>query len=227
VAATPEHDPAPPPPPAAEAEHEEEPDADAWVPSPGHEAPAPEGSDQDRPTGPAYTLARVIPAGPIRKFLSTHEVHILPNTVAHARRARRIGAAIFVAFLIFAAWYWVIPRVDVRVQAQYHEGLFNAIAVDVRVINDGSVALAPLHIELVVTDSGTGAAMGFFNVTASLAPHRTYNSESLQFKGDEIATNYTLSILVRFTAGTTQVTRSLDFRTEEPYMNLYFEGRVA
>jgi hypothetical protein len=32
---------------------------------------------------------------------------------------------------------------------------------------------------------------------------------------------------VRFTAGTTQVVKSLDFRTEEPFMNLYYEGRIA
>ena len=202
-------EPAPPPP------------EDAWVPTP---APAPE---EEKPTGPIYTLARVIPAGPIRKFLSTREVHILPHTVAHARRARRIGGAVLVALLIFGAWWSVIPRTDVRVQAQYHEGLFNAIAVDIRVINDGSVALSPLHVDLVVTDSETGAAMGFYNVTTTLAPHRTFNGQSLQFKGDEIATNYTLSITVRFTAASESVTRSLDFRTEEPYMNLYFEGRVA
>jgi hypothetical protein len=193
-----------------------------WVPTP---PPAPEREKQ--PTGPLYTLAKVIPAGPIRRFLSVREVHILPHTVAHAKRARQVGTVVMVAFIVFGAWYWVIPRADVRVQAQYHEGLFNAIAVDVRVINDGTVALAPLHIELVVTDSGTGAAMGFYNVTTSLAAHRTYNGEALQFKGDEIATTYTLSLTVRFTAGSTPVTRSLDFRTEEPFMNLFFEGRVA
>ena len=195
---------------------------DPWVPT-----PAPPPTPEPEPTGPIYSLAKVIPAGPIRRFLSVHEVHILPHTVAHAKRARQVGTVVLVAFIVFGAWYWVIPRTDVRVQAQYHEGLFNAIAVDLRVINDGTVALAPLHVELVVTDSGSGAAMGFYNVTTSLGAHRTYNGEALQFKGDEIATNYTLSITIRFTAGSSPVTRSLDFRTEEPYMNLYFEGRVA
>ncbi len=198
------------------------PGEDPWVPNrPKPEAPPP------APTGPLYALAKVVPKGPIRRFLSVHEVHILPHTVAHAKRARQVGAVVLVGVLVFSAWFWIIPRADVRVQAQYHEGLFNAIAVDLRVINDGTVSLSPLHIELVVTDSGTGAAMGFYNVTTSLGPHRTYNGDALQFKGDEIATNYTLSITVRLTAGSTPITRSLDFRTEEPYMNLYFEGRVA
>lgn len=199
------------------------PEPDPWLP--GREVKPPEGEAE--PAGPIYTLARKIPAGPLRRFLSTHEVHILPHTVEHARRARRIGTAVFVALIIFGAWYWVIPRTDVRVQAQYHEGLFNAIAVDLRVINDGSLSLAPLHIELVVTDSATGAAMGFYAVNTSLGAHRTFDAKDVAFKGDEIATNYTISITVRFTAGSTQVTRSLDFRTEEPYMNLYYEGRIA
>jgi hypothetical protein len=196
-----------------------------WLP--GATGKAEEAPAAEQPSGPAYTLARIIPKGPLRKFLSLHEVHVLPHTVEHLRRARRIGAVVLVAFLAFGAWYWVIPHSEVRLQAQYHEGLFNAISVDVRVINDGSLPLAPLRIEVVVTDNATGAAMGFYNQTTSLAAHRTWNGEDLSFKGDQIQTNYTISIVLRYTAGSAQLVKPLEFRTEEPFMNLYFEARVA
>lgn len=165
--------------------------------------------------------------GPVRRFLSTHDVHILPVSISHRRRLRRAVPAVLVALALFASWWWVIPREDVVVRAQYHEGLFNTIAVDLKVINGGTVELEPLHIELVVTESQNHTAMGFLNVTASLSPHRTFNAQAVQFKGDQLTTEYKISITVAYTAGASQTLKTLDFRTEEPFMNLYFEGRVA
>jgi len=172
-------------------------------------------------------LKGLIYSGPIRRFLSTHEVHILPAAVSHRRRVRRVAPVVLVAFLLFAAWWWVVPRQDVVIRAQYHEGLFNTIAVDMKVINSGTVELEPLRIELVVTESENHTAMGFLNVTTSLSPHRTFNAQAVQFKGDQLTTDYTISVTVEFTAGASHTTKTLDFRTEEPFMNLYFEGRVA
>lgn len=183
----------------------------------------------DAPPTPVLSRALLnrVPAGPIRRFLSTHEVHILPHRVSHSRRARRALVVIAVAALVFAAWWWVIPRTDITVKAQYHEGLFNAIAVDMKVINSGTTALSPLHVEMVVTDEANHSSMGFFALNTSLAPHRSLEANAIQFKGDELATNYTISILVSYDSGAGRVVKTLDFRTEEPYMNLYFEGRVA
>lgn len=145
--------------------------------------------------------------------------------MSHSRRARRVIAVIAVAALLFAAWWWVIPRTDVIVKAQYHEGLFNSIAVDMKVVNGGTVTLAPLHVEMVVTDGGNHTAMGFFSLNTTLPAHRSLEAKAVQFKGDEVATNYTIFILVSFDNG--RVQKTFEFRTEEPYMNLYFEGRVA
>ncbi len=189
----------------------------------GQDAKGPEASAGAAP--PRLRGLRV--SGPIRRFLSTHEVHILPAAVSHRRRVRRVAPVVFAAFLMAAAWWWVIPREDVVVRAQYHEGLFNTIAVDMKIVNGGTVELEPLHIELVVTESGNNTAMGFLNVTASLGPHRTFNPDAVQFKGDQLKTTYTISIKVAYTAGASHTLKTLDFRTEEPYMNLYFEGRVA
>ncbi len=184
---------------------------------------APEAAAEDAPSR-AKGLFR---SGPVRRFLSTHEVHILPAAVSHRRRVRRVAPVLAVAFLVFAAWWWVVPREDVVVHAQYHEGLFNTIAVDLKVVNSGTLELEPLHIELVVTESQNHTAMGFLNVTASLGPHRTFNPDAVQFKGDQLTTDYNISITVSYTAGASHTLKTLDFRTEEPYMNLYFEGRVA
>lgn len=179
--------------------------------------------DRPAPKG----LRGLLYTGPVRRFLSTHEVHIIPHRVSHSRRARRALLAVALGALVFSAWWWVIPRTDVVVQAQYHEGLFNTIAFDMKVINGGTTTLAPLHVELVVTDDLTHSAMGFFALNTSLPPHRTLNAQAVQFKGDQITTNYTISITVTFDAGAGRVVRTLDFRTEEPFMNLYFEGRLA
>ena len=179
------------------------------------------------PRGLGARLKGLLYTGPVRRFLSTHEVHILPAAVSHRRRVRRVAPVVLVAVLVFGAWWWVVPREDVVVRAQYHEGLFNTIAVDLKVINSGTVELEPLHIKLVVTESQSGAAMGFLNVTASLSPHRTFNAQAVQFKGDQLTTGYTISITVEYSAGASHTLKTLDFRTEEPYMNLYFEGRVA
>ena len=179
--------------------------------------------------GPARpsALRRLLHTGPIRRFLSTHDLHILPAAVSHRRRVRQVLPVVGVAIIIFAAWWWVIPRTDVVVKAQYHEGLFNTIAVDMKIINSGTTELEPLHIEVVVTETGNNTAMGFFNTTTSLGAHRTYNAAAIQFKGDQITTSYAISIKLTYTAGSDHVVKGLDFRTEEPYMNLYFEGRVA
>ena len=163
----------------------------------------------------------------VRKFLETHDLHILPHRVEHSRRARRAVLATGVALLLFAAWWWVIPRTDVTLEAQYHEGLFNKIAVDMRIDNGGTLTLAPLQVRLVVTDLTQNASVGFLILNTTLAPHRTLNLNALEFKGDQVETSYLISILVTFNTPSGRVTKSFDFRTEEPFMNLYFSGRVA
>jgi hypothetical protein len=168
-------------------------------------------------------IGRFLRPGPIRSFLSTHEVHLEPYSVAHGRRARRVAAGVIVALLVFSAWYWVIPRTDIHVQAQYHEGLFNRIDVDLRVINAGSIALSPLHVELVVSDAESGQAFAHYSINSSLAAHSTFDPPALTFKGDQIETNYNLSVKVSYNGG---APRTFDFRTEEPFMNLYFDGRI-
>jgi len=163
----------------------------------------------------------------IAKFLETHDLHILPYRVEHSRRARRAVLAAGLALLLFAAWWWVIPRTDVTLVAQYHEGLFNKIAVDLRVDNGGTLLLAPLQVRLVVTDLTQNASVGFLTINTTLAPHRSFNLNALEFKGDQVLTNYLISIVITFTTSSGHVTKTFEFRTEEPYMNLYFSGRVA
>ena len=163
----------------------------------------------------------------IKQFLEAHDLHILPHRVEHSRRARRAILAAGVALLLFAAWWWVIPRNDVTLAVQYHEGLFNKIAVDLRVDNGGTLTLAPLQVRIVVTDLSQNASVGFLIVNSTLAPHRSFNLKALEFKGDQVTTSYLISVLVTFDTPSGRVTKSFDFRTEEPYMNLYYSGRVA
>ncbi len=183
-------------------------------------APAP---DDAQPPIVLERIGRFLRPGPVRNFLSVHEVHLVPYSVAHGRRARRVAVAVVVGLLVFSAWYWVIPRTDIHLQAQYHEGLFNRIDVGLRIINQGSIALSPLHVELVVLDNVTGQSFAHYSINGTLSAHSTFDPPALTFKGDQIETNYTLSVHVSFNSG---VPHTFEFQTEEPYMNLYFDGRI-
>jgi hypothetical protein len=153
--------------------------------------------------------------------------HVLPAKISHSKRAQRAIAVIVVAFVIFGMWWWVIPRADIQVRVQYHEGLFNSIAVDVRVINGGTVAASPMRVELVVTHNETGQAMGAINASRPVAAHSIADYDPVEFKGDQIETGYNISLTLRYDVGDGTVTKTLDFRTIEPFMNLYFLARVA
>jgi hypothetical protein len=164
---------------------------------------------------------------PLLDFLETHDLHIIPHRVPHRKRVRQTLAIAVIGLLVFSAWWWVIPRTEVTLVAQYHEGLFNAIAVDMKVVNSGTVALGAVHIELVVTDLGTNGSVGVMRLNTTIAPHRTLDLDAVRFKGDQLTTSYGIFVTLSYDAGNGRVTKTVDFRTEEPYMNLYFQQRIA
>jgi hypothetical protein len=172
-------------------------------------------------------LDRFLRRRPLRYYALEHDFHLLPYRVAHSRRARHTIVLGIVGILVFSAWYWVIPRTDVELSVQYHEGLFNSINVDARVVNSGTVALTGLHIELVVTVDGTGEARGGTNATRTLAPHSTLRLDAVAFKGDQLTTTYRISVTASYSGQSGPVVRTFDYVTEEPYMNLYFESPLA
>lgn len=172
-------------------------------------------------------LDRFLRRKPVRYLALEYDFHLLPYRVSHSRRARRAIAVAVVALIAFSAWYWVVPRMDARLSVQYHEGLFNAIDVDARVINSGTVALSSLTVELVVTVDGTGEAIGSSNASRSLPAHATLEMDPVAFRGDQLTTDYRISVNVRFVGKDGAVVRTFGYVTVEPVMNQYFEDVLA
>lgn len=185
--------------------------------------PAPAG-----PRGPRRPLGdrlgRLLRRRPLRYYALEHDFHILPVQVSHSRRARRAIVVVLALLVVLSAWYWVIPRSDARLTVQYHEGLFNSIDVDARVVNQGTVPLNALRLELVVTVDGTGEAVGSSNASRTVPPHSSLEVDAVAFKGDQITTDYRISVTARYAGPDGPVVRTYDFVTEEPFMNQYFEA---
>jgi hypothetical protein len=170
---------------------------------------------------------RIARRRPLRYLALEHDFHLLPYSVSHSKRARRAIVLLLVLLVGLSSWYWVIPRTDALLTVQYHEGLFNAIDIDARVDNRGTVALVSLHVELVVTVDGTGEAVGASNATRSLPAHSVLDLSAIAFKGDQITTNYRISVTARYLTGGEPTVKSFDFVTREPFMNFYFEAPLA
>lgn len=194
---------------------------------PGGKPPADAAREPAREPSALERIDRFIRRKPVRYYALEYDFHLLPYRVSHSKRARRAIVLVVAAVVAFSAWYWIVPRMDAHLSVQYHEGLFNAIDVDARVVNSGTVSLTALSVELVVTVDGTGEAVGSSNASRTLPAHATLDMDPVAFRGDQISTTYRISVDVRYVGNDGPVVQTFDYVTVEPVMNLYFDAPLA
>jgi hypothetical protein len=142
---------------------------------------------------------------------------------------KAVAVVVLVGLVLPALLYgFVIPRADVTVRTWFNEGLLNAMTVDTKVINDGTVEVTNLDINISVMKDVKGVEVHVADLTgysSSVGMMSEKKFTSITYH-DDMNAKYILEIKVSFDAGGTHITKSYTHRVNEPVMNLYFNDRV-
>lgn len=142
---------------------------------------------------------------------------------------KAIAAAVLVGLVLPVFLYgFVIPRSDVTVRTWFNEGLLNAITVDTKVLNDGTVEVRNLDINISVLKELKGVEVYVTDLTASSSSIGIMSEKKfsgITFHDDQNA-KYILEVKVSFDAGGTHVTKSYTHHVDQAYMNLYFNDHI-
>ena len=143
---------------------------------------------------------------------------------------KAIAVGFVVCLLLPALLYgFVIPRVDVTVRTWYYEGFLSSITVDSKVLNDGSVEVTNLDINISVMK-----AVGSYDVyiaqftgqTPSIGIMSEKNFEGISLHDDQ-NDKYVLQVKITFDAGSQHVSRSYTHHIDGPYMNVFFNDHIS
>jgi hypothetical protein len=144
------------------------------------------------------------------------------------KKAIAVGAVLFL-ILPVVLYTVVVPRVDVTVRSWYYEGFQNSIVVDTKVINDGSVEVRNLDINVSVLKVVNGLEVYITQLTGQTMSIGSYSEKkfsSIELHDDQ-NDRYVLLVRVSFDAGSRSVHESYTHHIDGPYMNIYFEDHIA
>jgi hypothetical protein len=123
---------------------------------------------------------------------------------------------------------FVIPRADVTVRTWFNEGFLNAMTVDAKVINDGTVQVSNLDINISVMKDVNGIEVHVADLTGYKSSVGFMSEEkfsSVTFHDDQNA-KYILVVKISFNAGGTHITKSYTHRVNQAVMNTYFNDHI-
>jgi hypothetical protein len=144
------------------------------------------------------------------------------------KKAIAVGAVLFLVLPV-VLYTVVVPRVDVTVKSWYYEGFQNSIVVDTKVINDGSVEVRNLDINVSVLKVVNGLEVYITQLTGQTMSIGSYSEKkfsSIELHDDQ-NDRYVLLVRVSFDAGARSVHESYTHHIDGPYMNIYFEDHIA
>jgi hypothetical protein len=143
---------------------------------------------------------------------------------------KAIAVGFVVCLLLPAVVYgFVIPRVDVTVRTWYYEGFLSSITVDSKVLNDGSVEVTNLDINIsVMKEVGSYDVYiaQFTGQTPSIGIMSEKNFEGMSLHDDQ-NDKYVLQVKITFDAGSQHVSRSYTHHIDGPYMNVFFNDHIS
>jgi len=142
---------------------------------------------------------------------------------------KAVAVGVLVGLVLPAILYgFVIPRADVTVRTWFNEGLLNAMTVDAKVINDGTVEVSNLDINISVMKDVKGVEVHVADLTgysSSVGFMSDKKFDSITFHDDQNA-KYILVIKISFNAGGTHITKSYTHRVNSAVMNTYFNDHI-
>jgi|GEM_PF-4968865 len=142
---------------------------------------------------------------------------------------KAVAVAVLVGLVLPAVLYgFVIPRADVTVRTWFNEGFLNAITVDAKVLNDGTVEVRNLDINISVMKEVKGVEVHVADLTgysSSVGIMSEKKFTSIGFHDDQNA-KYIIEVKVTFEAGSSHVSKSYTHHVNQATMNLYFNDRV-
>ena len=142
---------------------------------------------------------------------------------------KAIVVGLLVCLVLPAVLYgFIIPRADVTVRTWFNEGLLNSITVDAKVINDGTVEVSNLDLNISVMKEVKGVEVHIADLasySSSVAIFSEKKFDSINFHDDENA-QYVIEVKVSFDAGGSQVSKSYTHHVDQSYMNLYFNDQI-
>lgn len=143
---------------------------------------------------------------------------------------KAIAVGFLVCLVLPAVLYgFVIPRADVTVRTWYYEGFLSSITVDTKIINDGSVEVTNLDINVsvmkVVGPYDVYLAQ-FIGQTPSIRTMSEKNFEGMTFHDDQNE-KYVLQVKISFDAGSRHFAKSYTHHIDGPSMSVYFNDRIS
>jgi hypothetical protein len=142
---------------------------------------------------------------------------------------KAVAVGVLVGLVLPALLYgFVIPRADVTVRTWFNEGFLNAMTVDAKVINSGTVEVSNLDINISVMKDVKGVEVHVADLTGYSSSVGFMSEEkfsSITFHDDQNA-KYILVVKISFDAGGTQITKSYTHRVNTAVMNTYFNDHI-
>jgi hypothetical protein len=142
---------------------------------------------------------------------------------------KAIAVAVLVGLVLPAVLYgFVIPRADVTVRTWFNEGLLNAMTVDTKVMNDGSVEVRNIDVNISVMKVVSGVEVYVTDLTgysSSVGILSEKKFTSITFHDDQNA-KYIIVVKISFDAGGSHISKSYTHRVNQAYMNLYFNDHI-
>ena len=143
---------------------------------------------------------------------------------------KAIAVAVLLVLVLPAVLYGIaIPRMDVTVRTWYYEGFMSSITVDAKVLNDGTVEVTNLDINISVLKVQGSYDVYLTQYTGQTPSIGIYSEKD--FNGmvihDDQNDKYVIQIQVSFDAGGRHVSESYTHHIDGPYMNIFFNDRVT
>jgi len=141
------------------------------------------------------------------------------------RKFFMVAAAVIVAVLVVIAvlWFYVIPRTELVVTTAYHEGSTNAININVKLENSGTVDIVEIRYEIVVRND----THAFIDETGNISQISPGGSRQIKtyFFGDQFET-YDIHVNLSFESKGTVFTEEFT-HTNGRYMNEKWTDTVS
>ncbi len=127
------------------------------------------------------------------------EMEKAPKERKDPRRTTMIIIVIAVIALVILSlsYHYIIPRLEINVVSQYRETSGLSINLDSKVLNEGTLDIKHLSLNITIMNSSGGVVARGEHYDASLSAHSSKSFDNIQFFGDQYE-RYRIVIRVEF-----------------------------
>jgi hypothetical protein len=133
-----------------------------------------------------------------------------------------LAIIVIVAILVISlSFYYLIPRVDLKVITVYKESSGVTINLDTKIQNEGTLDIQHFSMNITVLNSSQGIVAKGDYYLADLNPHSSHSFDNIYFIGDHYE-DYHITIEINFESSGKDISDTYEHNVDE-YMFLRFE----